>query len=444
MTKPINRRQFIKRSTLAIAAPTILPAATLGRAGHTAPNDRVNVGVVGLGGQGTRDMQEFLRYDKSQVTALCDVDSGSTNYEQGWLRGLAPAQEDVKKYYSEQQGSSHSGAAGYEDFRELLEHKDLDAVAISTPDHWHALIAIAAANAGKDVYCQKPLARTIPEGRAMVNAVQANKVVFQCGSQRRSNVGCRMACESVRSGYIGKLERVDAILPKGHNVAGYTMGTEPMPVPESLNYDLWLGPTPYEPYTHKRCHFTFRWNLNYSGGQLTDWGAHFIDMAHWGMDTEHTGPVTIEGSGLYPPKDDLWNTAKEFDCTATYANGLTLKIASGDRIGVTFHGSEGTVTLDGKVKRHDGEKPSRKGKRVKLYRSHQQHQNFIDCCISREPTSTPVDVAHHSIAPAHLANIAMMTGEKLQWDPDKEQFTNSDEANALLQYPYRAPWVLPS
>ena len=443
MTHKTNRRQFLKRSTLAIAAPIILPSATLGRAGHTAPSERVTIGSIGLGGQGTRDMQEFLRNDKCQILALCDVDSGSENYEQGWLRGLAPAKAEVEKYYAEKNSTTtHEGVQGYEDFRELLARDDIDAVHIGTPDHWHALIAIAAANVGKDMYCQKPLARTIPEGRAIVTAVQKNNRVFQCGSQRRSSTECRHACEAVRNEHIGKLTHVEAILPGGHNAVGYTMGTDPMPIPEGFNYDMWLGPTPQVPYTHKRCHFTFRWNLNYSGGQLTDWGAHFIDMAHWGMGVENTGPISIEGTGKFLPREELWNTAVQFDLMATYKNGVTLNIKSGENLGVTFHGTDGHVKLDGKVHRKDGNEDYKKSKKVKLYRSHHQHRNFIDCVLSREITSTPAEVAHRSITPAHLANIALMTGRKLNWNPKKEQFINDDEANALLQYPYRAPWVL--
>ena len=276
----------------------------------------------------------------------------------------------------------------------------------------------------------------------MVKAVQKNKRIFQCGSQRRSEGSCRETCEKVRNGYIGKLERVAVMLPGGHHNPGYEMSDEPMPIPEGFDYDLWQGPAPEAPYTHKRCHFTFRWNLLYSGGQVTDWGAHFIDMAHWGMDTELTGPVEVSGQGEWPDPDALWNTATAFHFTCKYANGVVVDVQSGGHQ-VTFIGDEGRVDLGGEVQRKDGKQFSAERK-VKLYRCHHQHGNFIECVKSREPTSTPVDVAHHSIAPAHLGNIAMLTGRTLKWDPKKEQILDDAEANAMLKYPYRKPWVLPS
>ena len=441
-TSRMNRRSFLTHSAAAaFLAPTIIPASARGADGHTAPSERITMAVIGLGGQGTRDMNEFLRFKDVQIVALCDVDAGSTNYENGWLRGLAPAQQEVQRYYAEQyKRPSTEAPAGYRDFRDVLARADIDAVAIGTPDHWHALIAIAAAKAGKDMYCQKPLARTIPEGRAMVTAVHENKRIFQCGSQRRSEFACRKTCEAVRNGAIGKLQRVEVLLPGGHHNPGFAMGEEPMPVPESLDYDLWLGPTPQAPYTHKRCHFTFRWNLNYSGGQVTDWGAHFIDMAHWGMDTELTGPVKVSGKGVFPDRNKLWNTATAFDFTCEYANGVVLHVKDGGHQ-VTFIGDEGQVNLGGKIERKDGAS-GKVDKKVRLYQSLHQHRNFIDCVKSREAASTPCEVAHHSIAPAHLANIAMLTGRTLQWDPEKEEILNDAEANAMLQYPYRAPWTL--
>ncbi len=442
--RTLNRRQFIRHATAAGAAagiPTIIPASARGADGHAAPSERITMGVIGLGGQGTRDMLEFLRMRDVQMVALCDVDAGSTRYENGWHRGLAPAMDEVSKWYSEHKPEGgYKGCKGYADFRELLARDDIDAVSIGTPDHWHALIAIAAANAGKDIYCQKPLTRTIPEGRAMVEAMKRNERIFQCGSQRRSQADCRRTCEQVRNGHIGKLKRVEVRLPGGHHNPGYNMGDEPMPVPEGFDYDFWLGPAPNAPYTHKRCHFTFRWNLDYSGGQVTDWGAHFIDMAHWGMNTELTGPVKVTGKGEFPDTKALWNTATAFQFQCTYANGVVLNVESGDH-GVEFFGDEGHVRLGGKVERNDG-KPFEGETKIKLYRSFHQHRNLIECIKSREPASTPADVAHHSIAPAHLGNIAMLTGRTIAWDPDKEAIVGDKGANDLLNRTYRAPWLL--
>ncbi|MCP4641540.1 MAG: Gfo/Idh/MocA family oxidoreductase [bacterium] len=436
----LSRRTFLGTAAAAVGVPAIIPASARGADGHVAPSERTTMAVVGLGGQGTRDMHDFLRMRDVQMVALCDVDQGSTRYENEWLRGLAPAQEAVGKHYADRDGAENSVPDGYADFRDVLARDDIDAVSIGTPDHWHALIAVAAAKAGKDVYCQKPLARTIPEGRAIVEAVRENDSVFQCGSQRRSEQACRKTCEQVRNGAVGRLKRVDVLLPGGHHNPGYAMGDDPMPVPEGFDYNAWLGPAPEAAYTHKRCHFTFRWNLDYSGGQVTDWGAHFIDMAHWGMGTEGTGPVEISGEGEWPDPKALWNTATAFHFTLTYANGVVVDVRSGGHQ-VTFIGDEGRVNLGGKVERDDGQEFDGERK-VKLYRSVHQHRNFVECVKSREQTSTPVDVAHHSIAPSHLANIAMLTGRTIKWDPDKEQILNDAEANAMLSYPHRAPWTL--
>ena len=443
-TSPLSRRAFLRGAAAAAGAatfPAIIPASARGAEGAVAPSERIAMAVIGLGGQGTRDMQDFLRFRDVQIVALCDVDEGSTRYENGWLRGLAPAQQMAREFYAEQKwAGSYGEPEGFTDFREVLARDDIDAVSIGAPDHWHALIAIAAAEAGKDIYCQKPLARTIPEGRAMVEAVRKHKRIFQCGSQRRSDWACRKTCEQVRNGHIGKLQRVEVQLPGGQHNPGYTMGEEPMPVPPGFHYDTWLGPAPEAPYTHKRCHFTFRWNLDYSGGQVTDWGAHFIDMAHWDMDTELTGPVEVRGKGEWPDPKTLWNTATAFHFTCTYANGVVLDVQSGGHQ-VCFIGDEGRVNLGGKVERTDG-KAFDGEKTVKLYRCAHQHHNFVKCVQSREPTSTPVDVAHHSIAPAHLGNIAMLTGRTLKWDPEREQILEDAEANALLNRTYRAPWAL--
>lgn len=425
-----------------IAAPMIIPASALGKDGHVAPSERITIGVIGLGGQGTRDMQNLLRLPDTQIVALCDVDEGSTRYENGWYRGIAPAADEVSKHYAQDKKTeSYAVPDTYTDFLEVLVRKDIDAVAIATPDHWHALIGIYAAHAGKDVYCQKPLARTIPEGRAMVDVLTKHKRVFQCGSQRRSELPCRIACEAVRNEQIGKLNTVEVGLPGGYSNPGYDMPEDPMPVPSGFDYDRWLGPAPDAPYTHKRCHFTFRWNLDYSGGQITDWGAHFFDMAHWGMGTEDTGPATIEGTGSFPPRDELWNTATEFSFDCEYAKGVIMKVKSGTH-GVRFIGDLGHVGLDGKVHMNDESKKPKTRNRIKLYRSADQYRNFIDCLKSREITAAPIETAHRSISPAHLGNIAIALGRKLNWDPAEEQFINDDEANKMLHRTYRAPWTL--
>jgi len=437
----LTRRQFLRGAALAVAAPYIVPASVFGAEGKTAPSNRITMGCIGLGGRGTVDMQAFLGMDDVQIVALCDVDAGSDRYEDAWVRGLASAMESVKKRYADRAAAGeYKGPEGYGDFRRLLERGDIDAVTVATPDHWHAGITVAAAKAGKDVYCEKPMSLTVADGRAMVEAVKRYGRVFQCGSQRRSDAKCRRSCEFVRNGRIGKLQAVKVGLPGGFWIrsnAKKTFDTEP--VPAGFDYNLWLGPAPDAPYTYNRCHWNFRWNLDYSGGMVTDWGAHYMDMAHWGMGTELTGPVEVEGKGQYPPRDALWNTATSFEFTCTYANGVKMAVASGGG-GVRFVGADGWLDLEGEASSKEIQKSPIGPNDVRLYESNDQHRNFIECVRSRRATAAPADVAHHSIIPAHLGNIAMILGRKLKWAPEKERFVGDAEADRMLSRAYRAPY----
>ncbi|MFW6162530.1 MAG: Gfo/Idh/MocA family oxidoreductase, partial [Planctomycetota bacterium] len=260
----LSRRSFL-RGAVAAAAPLVVPASALGKGERPAPSERIAMGAIGLGGQGTRDMGAFLGRGDVQMVALCDVDEGSRNYERGWHRGLAPARQKVEqRYAADLRSGRYKGCQTTTDFRELLARDDIDAITTACPDHWHALIVVHAAQAGKDIYCQKPLSHSIADGQAMVEAVRRHGRVFQCGSQRRSSARCRRCCELVRNGRIGRLRTIRVGLPGGHRNPGYRMGEEPMPVPPGFHYDRWLGPAPAAPYTHKRCHWTFRWILDYS------------------------------------------------------------------------------------------------------------------------------------------------------------------------------------
>jgi len=432
----MKRREFLKvAGATGIGVPNIIASNALGADGRPAAGDRIVMGCIGLGGQGDRDMRSFLGDKRVQIVALCDVDSGSTDYERRWHRGIAPAKEAVEKRYGDK------GIFTTQDFRELLARKDIDAVTCATPDHWHAGVVVAAARAGKDIYCQKPMSHSISDGRAMVHAVKRYRRVFQCGSQRRSSSRCRRSCELVRNGRIGKLHTIHVGLPGGyHNPRSGVPTARVMPVPKSLDYNRWLGPAPYAPYTLDRCHFTFRWSLDYSGGQLTDWGAHFIDMAHWGMGTELTGPVEVGGVGVWPDKGTLWNTATAFNITCKYANGMTMIIKNGGP--VRFEGSDGRVDLGGGTYPASIADSKIGPDELHLYESRSQYSNFIDCVISRKPTAAPVEVAHRSISPAHLGNISMILGRKIKWDPDKEKIIGDPAASALLGRSYRAPWTL--
>ena len=438
-----TRREFLRRALAtgtALAAPYVVPGSARGAEAAPAPSERIGMGCIGLGGQGSRNMEGFLGSSEVQMVALCDVDAGSTRYEDAWHRGLAPAKEKVEKHYAGREPSGRfRGVSGYRDFRELLARRDVDAVCVSTPDHWHAPIVVAAAKAGKDVYCEKPLSLTVGDGRAMVDAVTRYDRVFQCGSQRRSDARCRHSCELVRNGRIGRLHTVRVSLPGGHWIrknAKKTFGPEP--VPEGFDYDLWLGPAPWAPYTYNRCHWNFRWNLDYSGGNVTDWGAHLIDMAHWGMGCDETGPVEVEGKGTFPPSTDLWNAATAFEFTCTYAGGVKMIVRSGGPN--RFEGTEGWVELAGKTDPPALADSVIGRDEIHLYESQSQHGNFLECVRSRQRTAAPVEVAHRSITVSHLGNIAMMVGRKIRWDPVTEEILDDDGASRLLSRAKREPW----
>lgn len=433
-TRTVSRRQFIKRTAAtaagAVAFPYIIPASALGADSRVAPSNRVVMGCIGTGSQGSGNMRGFLEFDEVRIVAVCDVD--------GQRRG--DAKRTVDEHYKDQ------GCAEYSDFRELLARNDLDAVSIAVPDHWHAIPAIAAARSGRDIYAEKPLALTIPQGRAMADAVRRYGVVWQTGSWQRSQAHFRHACELVRNGRIGAVHTVQVGLPTGP-----TCGPQPeMPIPEGFDYDFWLGPAPYAPYTKERCHWNFRWILDYSGGQLTDWAAHHCDIANWGMGTEYTGPVEVEGRGEYP-RDGLWNAATNyrFDCvypkgaSPVSPDGFIMQVSNGFGGGARFEGTEGWVHVDrGHLTTHPASlKDSKIGaNEVHLCDSRNHMRNFLECIRTRAETITPIEVAHRAISIAHLGNIAMLLERKVKWDPANERIIDNPEAERKLNRSMRAPW----
>ena len=438
-----TRREFCRRVLAAggaFAVPCLIPGSARGAEGAPAPSERITIGCIGLGGRGTVNMNAFLGHSEAQIVGLCDVDAGSTRYEDAWHRGLAPAKEKVEKHYAGRKVSgSFRGVSGYGDFRELLARDDVDAVCVSTPDHWHAPIVVAAAKAGKDIYCEKPLSLTVCDGRAMADAVMRYDRVFQCGSQRRSDARCRHSCELVRNERIGKLHTVRVGLPGGHWIRNNAQKTfDPEPIPDGFDYDLWLGQAPWAPYTFNRCHWNWRWNLDYSGGNVTDWGAHMIDMAHWGMGCDETGPVEVEGKGTFPPPGDLWNAATAFEFTCTYTNGVKMIVRSGGPN--RFEGTEGWVELAGKTNPPSLAESVIGRDEIHLYESRSQHGNFLDCVRSRQRTAAPVEVAFRTITVAHLGNIAMLSGRRIRWDPVKEEILDDAGASRLLSRAMREPW----
>ncbi|CAN5237907.1 Gfo/Idh/MocA family oxidoreductase [soil metagenome] len=443
-----DRRSFLKKTgTIAsslLVAPIIIPGSALGKNGFVAPSNRINLAIIGAGNQAGNDVRGFLPDERVQITSICDVNKLSTGYWDGKIAGREFIMQMVNEYYSEKHGKKYKSSRGFEDFREVISRKDIDAVEIVTPDHWHSIPVLMAAAAKKDIYCQKPLSLTVAEGRAMSDAVKHHKVVFQTGSQQRSDEHFRRVCELVRNGKIGKLQTVVCGLPGGTPDFGKTAHlTEPVPVPENLNYDLWLGPAPEAPYAPCRTHVNFRWILDYSGGMVTDWGGHHPDIAQWGMDTEHTGPVKIQNARAIWSDHPVYNTATEFYFEGIYDNGVKLIVQSDKELGVTFIGSEGKAWASRSQHRLEPEslkdaKIDPKG--IHLYKSDNHYKNFIDCVISREEPIAPVEAAHRSITIAHLGNIAMLLRQDLEWDPKKEQFIDNFAANQLLSREMREPW----
>ncbi|MBS3771640.1 MAG: Gfo/Idh/MocA family oxidoreductase [Bacteroidales bacterium] len=444
----VTRRTFLKRTAAAatalVAAPTIIPASAMGKNGHVPPSDRINLAFIGAGNQGCNDARSFLNDERVQITTICDVNKKSDGYWDGAVAGRAYLMNMVDQAYSEKYGKKHRSCRGFEDFREVVNLKDIDAVEIATPDHWHAIPVMMAAAAGKDIYCQKPLSLTVQEGRDMSDSVKKNNIVFQTGSQQRSNHHFRRVCELVRNGKIGELQTVVCGLPGGTPDFGNTGHlTETEPVPDGFNYDMWLGPAPEANYCPARTHVNFRWVLDYSGGNVTDWGGHHPDIAQWGMNTEYTGPVKIRNPKSKWSDHPIWNTATEFYFECIYENGVELIIQSDKDLGVTFKGTEGEVWAGRQkhtVKPESLEDVEIGPDEVNLYKSDNHFRNFIDCVISREEPIAPAEVAHRSISIAHLGNIAMMLNQDLDWDPEKEEFIDNFAANQLLTRWMREPW----
>ncbi|MCA9147779.1 MAG: Gfo/Idh/MocA family oxidoreductase [Planctomycetales bacterium] len=447
-----NRRRFLKRlaalSSTAFAAPYFVPASALGRDGRPPASERVNLAMIGTGNQGMNDLRSFLRDERVQIVAVCDVNREGPGYWNGGIAGREPARRAVETHYAALKASGkYQGCAAYSDYREVLARQDLDAVEVATPDHWHALLVTEAARAGLDIYGQKPLSLTIAEGRAMSNSVQRHGVVFQTGSQQRSDANFRRACELVRNGRIGEVKTVRVGMPSGWPDFGKTADRKAVePVPEGFDFERWLGPAPAADYCPARVGVNFRWILDYSGGQVTDWGGHHPDCAQWGLGTELTGPVEIRNAKGVFPADPLYNTATEYYFEAVYGNGVTMIVSDKERSGVTWEGTEGKVWANRGTYETDpvGLKDSEIGpNEIHLYRSDDHFRNFVDCVYSRQPTAAPIEVAHRSITICHLGNIAMRLGrDRLRWDPKREIILDDAEADAMRSRPYRAPWKL--
>ncbi len=445
-----TRRGFLKHSAAAagaLALPTFIPARALGLDGTTAPSERIVMGCIGVGSQGSYDMKAFLGQTDVEIVLVCDVETGPREYYAGGIFGREPARQLVDNHYQQKypdrQGKG-CGATG--DFREVLARADIDAVTVVTPDHWHAVISLAAVEAGKDVYCEKPLANSIREGRAVCNAVARTGRILQVGSHERSRDNARFACELVRNGYIGELHTIRVNLPID-NAEQTEIPPQPvMPVPEGFDYDMWLGPALWQPYTQKRCHFLFRYILDYSGGEMTDRGAHIIDLAQLGHGTDHTGPVEIIAKGS-APADGLFNTFMKFDFECRFADGVRLIGQCGGTRGVKFEGDRGWIFIHIHGGNLEADPPSLLESRIRpgelsLGRSPWHQRNFLDCVRTRRAPMAPPEVGQRTATICHLVNIALLTGRPLRWDPETETILDDDQQTRLLSRPMRAPWCI--
>lgn len=414
----------------------IVPSSVLGQGARPAPSGRITIGIVGWGMMGPGNTSGLMALPDCQVVAACDLDK----------RYLGKAVEAINKKYG------NTDCKAYHDYREMMARDDIDAVMLAVPDHWHALTSIEAARRKKDIYGEKPLARTIAEQQAIVKAVQENGRIWQTGSWQRSRDNFHLGCEMVRNGLIGKVTRVEVGLPAGHVDFKKTADKmQPGTPPPELDYDLWTGPAQMMPYIEGRVHMNWRWNYNTGGGQLLDWMGHHGDIAHWGLDFDHTGPSEIEATGEFPPKDAVWNTATKYRATLKYPNDVTMVIGGGHsdiQGGTKWIGSDGWVRVD--RGRFETSKPEWNAwkelpenlRKVKLEKSTDHYRNFIDAVKTRKPAITPVEVAHRSLVPGHLAQIAMMVGRKIRWDAKAEKILGDAEATKLLGRDYRAPYKL--
>jgi len=456
--KPFNRRDFVKTSlkggiatSIAMTGfPTIVPASVFGK---SAPSNKLNIAAIGVGRiSRDHDMAETLKYDHARIMAVCDLDS----------KRLADGKKYVNDFYSKKAGKPYDGVTMYSDHRELLLNKDIDGVLISTPDHSHAYLGIHAVEAGKDVYLQKPASLTIADGRALSNAVHRTGRILQIGSQQRSSTQFRYAAELVRNGRIGTLKTVSVGLP------GDPGGDEEleMPLPANLNYEAWLGSTPYVYYTEKRVHPQNDYGRpgwlrceQFGAGMITGWGAHHVDCAHWAMDTEYTGPVEVSGRADFPKKG-LWNVHGLFQTEGLYANGVKMIISNELPNGIKFEGTEGWIFVTRGNYRASTSDPVLSDANTKaltasnnkiitsvigeneinLYRSDEQHGNWLDCIRSRKQPISPVEVGHRSCSTCLIHHVVMKLKRKVYWDPMNERFLNDDQANSMLNRPHRFPY----
>ena len=425
----ITRRKFLKKTGLiaggSIVLPVIVPSCSFGA------NDRITIGMIGTGDHGINwNLAAYLKLDSCRVIAACDVDSSRA----------ATAKAIIDKRYG------NNDCIVYHDFRELLEKREIDAVQISTPDHWHVPIAALALKKKKDICCEKPTL-TIQQGRYLSDLVARSEQIFQTSLEDRSVFQYHRMAELVRNGRIGRVRKIRVGLPGSfaQNMYYYNPDPAEQPVPAGFNYDMWLGPAPYATYTKGRCHYNFRWITDYSGGNMTDWGAHLIDTAQILNGTEKTGPVEVAGTGS-APSTGIYNAFDKFRLTYTYDNGVTMEVHS-DFVEIYCEGTDGWLLVKewrGKLEASSDEILNSviAEDEIHLYTDDSEHVNFLKCIRSRKPTYHPMEDMHRTSAIAHMGNIAMKLQRKLRWDPSREEFVNDAEANVMRARQEREPWTL--
>jgi predicted dehydrogenase len=431
--KRINRRRFLKQAARtaagAVGFPYVVSSSALGKAGTIAPSNRVVMAAIGIGWQGYSNMKSFLGKEQVQFVAVCDIDA----------EHRAKAKTKVDNTYG------NSDCAAYHDFGELLARKDLDAVSIALPDHWHSIPAIAAAKAGLDIYGEKPLSHTLKEGRAMCDAVKRHGRIWQTGSWQRSVGNFHRACELVRNGRIGKVKYVEVGLGRGYSdYAGTKDKQEITAPPEQLDYNLWLGPAPWAPYCPARVHKNWRWVLDHGGGRIMDWVGHHVDIAHWGLGLDYTGPIEVEGWGKFPT-EGVWDAPTDYEFTCRYADGTRMVVTSRFPGGAKWYGEDGWIFVGrGQLKADPPRVLAEKigPDEIRLYESSDHWANFLECVKTRRPTITPCEVAHGSASVGHLAQIAISLGRKIRFDPDTEQIIGDSMASEMLGKVMRSPWSL--
>lgn len=444
--QPTNRRSFLKRGALASAtalvAPTIIPSSAFGA------NDRITVGYVGVGGRGFNNLDGLMKRDGTQVLAVCDVDKlhyGKNITRGGKAYGTEAAKIYVEDYYSKKGNTDYKGCDTYGDYRELCAREDIDVVAISTPDHWHALATIEALDNGKDVYCEKPITHLFAEGQAVYRKVAEKEAIFQTGSQQRSGKEFYQAVNLVQNGVLGKITDVKVGIPRGHDKAqGDPIVREPGP---NLDYEMWTGPAPMLPYMPlARHHWNWRWHSAYGRGQLMDWIGHHQDINSWALDVQKSGPQTVEAVGWTFPSDEVYDTPVDYEVKCEYAGDIPVSIGSVNPMGTKWtgengwiHVTRGKITASNEAWLADDFNPGS----VKVYKSDNHYQNFIDGVRTRTECVAPAENAHRSITAGHLSFVAHELGKKIKWDPAKEEIIGDADAQKLLmELPYRAPWEL--